>query len=39
MLFKRHINSELQKAKEKNNVSVDLGKNQNVEISKKDGTE
>lgn len=30
--------SELQKAKERKNVSVDLGKNQNVEISKKDGT-
>jgi hypothetical protein len=33
------IKSELQKAKERKNVSVDLGKNQNVEISKKDGTE
>ena len=33
------IKSELQKAKERKNVSVNLGKNQNVEISKKDGTE
>lgn len=33
------VKSELQKAKEKNNVSMDLGENQNVEISKKDGTE
>ena len=33
------VKSELQKVKEKNNVSMDLGKNQNMEISKKDGTE
>lgn len=33
------IKLELQRAKGENNVSVDLGKNQDVEISKKDGTE
>ena len=33
------VKSELQKVKEKNNVSMDLGENQNVEISEKDGIE
>ena len=33
------VKLELARTKEKNNVSMDLGKNQDVEISKKDGTE